>query len=1332
MGILAMIRVFIVQTLAAVCAHDTWDFYNDVRQQGVDRSKLIADTVLLCGIRSVCNQSAIPFPVLPETEQQISICAPCNCDIDCWSRGDCCVDLPYLYLTSSCQSTQIIFNGSNAHISSKFNFEMIASCPETNLYDEVNEQCDGFRNEGSFLDNDIQAPVTSVITHITYRNKYCASCRGDHDVIHWDRFANCDTPFDINIISTMNEFKTAFSENNCFLLYEFPSSLQPILLRRCMYNYWGDLISTCNETGLWMDYDPSIEWACENFQPGVIFLEDFQNIFCYMCNPSIATVHHDLIIDRCNVTGEWQLYDKGLEDGCLNLPSIRRLRPFKNVYCMLCNGKNSLSDTFQGHLGNLSFFIFSSLSGSVVNIQFSETSLFDLLGNNETYWEKSMVKFDIGVEAAKSDFIHGDHIKNKVIKSDSLFVSYNALKELQLMCGENSVCLNSDQDGYSSITNSSHASMNSNFQNSPCGLCNCNKNCFYDKTCCVDMFLNENPYDCISNEIFLSARNHDSSSDIEMLAISTCKNNNEPEFIRDMCHHQHFSNLISLLPGKSIGSVIFKNIFCSYCHDFKDNFQPLDIQITCPIRLEPIMFLSFSSLIKTALQRKCNVRVVNSGDESYSKETLMVSKCNTTGEWRDYDESVKNMCELKKELSICGLNPITYQNQIYKNIFCFMCNPRNSSQSVIRHCNVTGNWTFYDPVTEQACEQGPEHIIWYPYKNWFCNTCNVEVVVYRSYPHSGRAFLPTYRSLFSFKLPTSADLRKEQVSCSSGMYDSYKMACTNVYCPVGRELKNDSCKVLLEETNNLRYSIAFQLVSLYNDSTYDGRLKLLLQNISSTIMDMMWRLESNLEIEYKTWSYQPCEEIQMAENTTFSIKIPSIFFQAKLRITFTRNRTALELALLDFRKTTFQIEYNGANFTFESIQSSMIVPVESDISTLCIHDYTSFYNNGFEYSMLLDSEESKYMFEYRDVSDLLACVMVQVSKNDFVYNNQTETIILINTSITLQRQDFEFQTDGSIRVCRDHLNQEIGIHSINTFTAFSYQASLMASIYSSFSYVCSVISIICLAITFVTYCLFKTLRSLPGKNNMCLVLCLLCAQTLLQFGLWQTHHPIMCQVLAIGIHFFWMATFSSMNVCSFHMYRVFCSNAFAILNDGDSKKVIMWYIAYICAVPIFLIIAATTINNALSNGENIGYGGERCFLNNQYSIIVAFIIPTVTMFVSNAVFFAIAFHKIRSSPIIESNSGDKRNFFMYVKLSTITGIAWPLQVIDGMLELSAFSFFVTFVNALQGMFIFASYICNRRVWNLYIECCCRRKKPQRSWTRVVFKSTQSETEQTYA
>ncbi|XP_076109556.1 uncharacterized protein LOC143078585 [Mytilus galloprovincialis] len=45
------------------------------------------------------------------------------------------------------------------------------------------------------------------------------------------------------------------------------------------------------------------------------------------------------------------------------------------------------------------------------------------------------------------------------------------------------------------------------------------------------------------------------------------------------------------------------------------------------------------------------------------------------------------------------------------------------------------------------------------------------------------------------------------------------------------------------------------------------------------------------------------------------------------------------------------------------------------------------------------------------------------------------------------------------------------------------------------------LSLLCLFLTFMTYCMFEQLRALPGKNNMCLVVALFFAMAVLEFGM---------------------------------------------------------------------------------------------------------------------------------------------------------------------------------------------------------------------------------------
>ncbi|KAJ8304614.1 hypothetical protein KUTeg_018197 [Tegillarca granosa] len=77
--------------------------------------------------------------------------------------------------------------------------------------------------------------------------------------------------------------------------------------------------------------------------------------------------------------------------------------------------------------------------------------------------------------------------------------------------------------------------------------------------------------------------------------------------------------------------------------------------------------------------------------------------------------------------------------------------------------------------------------------------------------------------------------------------------------------------------------------------------------------------------------------------------------------------------------------------------------------------------------------------------------------------------------------------------------------------------------------------------------------------------------------------------------------------------------------------------------------------------------------------------------------------KIKTMPKIQSNAHDRNELSIYLKLFTLTGITWLLQVVDSFFIVSALSYIVVILNGFQGLFIFISYTCNRRVIKLYRE-----------------------------
>ena len=57
----------------------------------------------------------------------------------------------------------------------------------------------------------------------------------------------------------------------------------------------------------------------------------------------------------------------------------------------------------------------------------------------------------------------------------------------------------------------------------------------------------------------------------------------------------------------------------------------------------------------------------------------------------------------------------------------------------------------------------------------------------------------------------------------------------------------------------------------------------------------------------------------------------------------------------------------------------------------------------------------------------------------------------------------------------------------------------------------------------------------------------------------------------------------------------------------------------------------------------------------------------------------------------------------YLKLFAISGALWGFQIVDGFLEYSAFSYIISTLNCFQGLFIFVSFVLNKRTFHLIMN-----------------------------
>ena len=116
-------------------------------------------------------------------------------------------------------------------------------------------------------------PVTDKNLH--YRNVYCSLCNGlsMSDVSYWKIEVYCSiviAHIDANILDKI-------AKEKCNIFYVSPESVKT---EECDLPEYS--ISECNKTGLWAEYNETIQHACDLFVDP--FNLTYKNYFCFLCN----------------------------------------------------------------------------------------------------------------------------------------------------------------------------------------------------------------------------------------------------------------------------------------------------------------------------------------------------------------------------------------------------------------------------------------------------------------------------------------------------------------------------------------------------------------------------------------------------------------------------------------------------------------------------------------------------------------------------------------------------------------------------------------------------------------------------------------------------------------------------------------------------------------------------------------------------------------------------------------------------------------------------------------------------------------------------------------
>ena len=370
-----------------------------------------------------------------------------------------------------------------------------------------------------------------------------------------------------------------------------------------------------------------------------------------------------------------------------------------------------------------------------------------------------------------------------------------------------------------------------------------------------------------------------------------------------------------------------------------------------------------------------------------------------------------------------------------------------------------------------------------------------------------------------------------------------------------------------------------------------------------------------------------------------------------------------------------QIKYSVSNRQLAKFSTDLDLPLSAhqpiniEGTTLSAHELTNLEGTIF-------------------VSKFLKCEMIELNLDNFDIRRQEVGIFFEGLSLFLSNKDFMETNQSKIRVCaRDYIpSTEI----LNRHSSPSFINILSIS--------CACLSLISLIITLTVYSLFAELRTQPGLNNMSLCISLLAAFIGLFIAGIRSIDGLWCSVVGLLVHFLWLNSVFWLNICCFHMFRTF-----GTIRVPVEKKHSWMYHVY-CFISSTVLININIIwSLSVSNGTIIGYGKHSsvCYIYYPHMVGYTMALPVGLIVVTNIIMYITVIYKIKKDSFSARCQRSQKHFFIYVKLSTVTGVSW-LSYIPAILSRSyVCDVIFSVLVACQGVYIMFAFVSNRRVINLF-------------------------------
>ncbi|XP_035790065.1 G-protein coupled receptor Mth2-like [Anopheles albimanus] len=262
-----------------------------------------------------------------------------------------------------------------------------------------------------------------------------------------------------------------------------------------------------------------------------------------------------------------------------------------------------------------------------------------------------------------------------------------------------------------------------------------------------------------------------------------------------------------------------------------------------------------------------------------------------------------------------------------------------------------------------------------------------------------------------------------------------------------------------------------------------------------------------------------------------------------------------------------------------------------------------------------------------------------------------------------------------------------------------------------------------LVATFLVYAILPELHNLPGMSLMCYVTSLAVSYLLLALARMDVyeHRSVICHVTGYTVYFTLMASFFWLNIMSFDIYWTFAGSR-GLMTE---RQKFSFYCLYAWGTPVLFVSLIflfdhTTLISDKSLRPNVGE--ERCFLSEENLTQFLYVYLPLLLLISANIFFfvstALRIYQTEQANVdmMRGNSRrhttaqhDRHRFGLYLRLFTIMGITWSLEIISWLVNDSTahspswIIYVLDIWNCLVGIIIFFMFVWKQRVKKLLLH-----------------------------